>query len=108
MFKVDYSGDNILTQIEEHDQEAMLQQTSGGGTSYRYLGDSERSLIRKELERIRPFSLCRKKIDHFDKSSGSVFSGLSVERLQSSLIGIDRISKEATLIRIRQGSINNQ
>jgi hypothetical protein len=78
-------GDNVLTQLQEHDKESMLLQTSGGRTSYRYIGEAERMKIREEIEQVKPFDLKREKRDHFDKTSGSVFSGLSLDRVEKFL-----------------------
>ena len=75
-------GDNVLNLLQEHDNESMLLQTSGGRTSHRYIGEEERKKIREELEQVMPFDLNREKREHYDKSSGSVFSGLSVERVE--------------------------
>ena len=72
----------MLSQLQEHDLESLLLETSGGRTSHRYMGESERKHIRNELTRVRPFDLSREKINHFDKSSGSVYGGLSLERLE--------------------------
>ena len=74
-------GDNVLSQIQEHDDQSMLLRTSGGRSSYRYLREDQRMKIREELERVRPFDVTRKKMDHYEKMSGSVFSGLDMCRV---------------------------
>ena len=74
-------GSNVLHQLYEHDNEAMLLSLTGGGSSYEYIGKDLKLKIRGEIEKVRPFDLSRKKRDHFEKTSGSVFSGLTVERV---------------------------
>ena len=78
-------GDNVLHQIQEHDEESMLLRFSGGRTSYRYIGEAERVKIRAEIEQVKPFDLNREKREYFEKTSGSVFSGLSLERVDKFL-----------------------
>lgn len=78
-------GDNVLAQLQDHDQESMLLQTSGGRTSHRYIGEGERKKIREEIDVIKPFDTARERREHFDSSSGSVFSGLDVERVEKFL-----------------------
>ena len=74
-------GDNVLHQLKEHDTESMLLRNSGGRTSHRYIGEADRMKIREEIEQIKPFDLKREKREYFDKTSGSVFSGLNSERV---------------------------
>ena len=74
-------GDNVLHQILEHDQESMLLQQQGGRTSYRYIGEEIRSKIKADIRRVKPFDTRRDKMDHFDKLPGSVFSGLTMDRV---------------------------
>ena len=74
-------GANVLHQLQEHDNESMLLSLSGGRTSYRYIGEDARVKIRAEIEKVKPFVLSRKKRDYFEKPSGSVFSGLTMERV---------------------------
>ena len=77
-------GDNDLNQIKEHDEESILQQLSGGRTSYRYIGDDKRMKIREEIEKVQPFDLTREKQKylHFADCLGSVYSGLTPERIE--------------------------
>ena len=74
-------GDNVLHQVQEHDQESMLLQLSGGRTSYRYMGEDLRMKIREEIRRVNPFDTDREKVEYFEKLPGSVFSGLTMERI---------------------------
>ena len=74
-------GENVLHQVQEHDEESMLLQLSGGRTSYRYIGEDARKKIREELERVKPFDINRPKMEYFDKLPGSVFNGLTMDRV---------------------------
>ena len=78
-------GANVLNQLQEHDNESMLLSLSGGRTSYRYIGEDLRGKIRSEIEKVKPFDLSRGKTDYFEKPSGSVFSGLTMERVDKFL-----------------------
>ena len=73
-------GSNIMGQIESHDRQAMLVTAGGGGTSYRHLSGTQMDLIRKEIQKINPFSTSREKISYFDKPRG-MFSGLTVDQI---------------------------
>ena len=75
-------GGNVLSQIKAQDDESMLLAGRGGRSSHRYINDDQRLKIREEVEKVRPFDLKREKIDYYEKSSGSVFSGLTVDRLE--------------------------
>ena len=78
-------GENVLHQVLEHDQESMLLQTAGGRTSYRYIGEDMRRKIREEIERVNPFDRRRNKVEYYDKLPGSVFHGLSMDRVNKFL-----------------------
>ena len=78
-------GDNVLSQIHEHDDDSMLLRSSGGRTSYRYMNEDQRMKVREELERIQPFDLKREKIEYFEKMSGSIFGGLNLARVEKFL-----------------------
>ena len=78
-------GDNVLSQIHEHNDDSMLLRSSGGRTSYRYMNEDQRKKVREELERIQPFDLKREKIEYFEKMSGSIFGGLNWARVEKFL-----------------------
>ena len=78
-------GANVLCQLQEHDQESMLLPMSGGRSSYSYIGDDQRSKIRSEIEKINPFDQNREKREHYEKPTGSVFAGLSLDRVEKFL-----------------------
>ena len=78
-------GDNVLSQILEHDNQSMLLGTSGGRTSYNYMSEDQRLIVREELDRIRPFERNREKITFYDKIPGSIFSGLDSTRVEKFL-----------------------
>ena len=75
-------GGNILSQIKSQDEESMLLTNSGGRTSHRYINEEQRLKIREDIQRVRPFDEKREKLEYYEKSSGSVFSGLTVERVE--------------------------
>ena len=75
-------GSNVLSQIETHDKESMLVQQSGGRSSHRYFNDDQRSIIKQEIQRIKPFEKQREKNQYYDKSKGSVFAGLAESNIK--------------------------
>ena len=70
-------GSNVLSQIETHDRDSTLIPQGGGRSSHSYFSDDQKNKIREEIERVKPFDKRREKIQFYDKSKGSVFSGLS-------------------------------
>ena len=79
-------GSNVLSQLQEYDTEAMLLPPSGGGTSYKYMGEDLRLKIRAEIQKVKPFDLNRDKREYYDKPSGSVFRDLTVDRVERFLM----------------------
>ena len=75
-------GGNVLSQIRTQDEESMLLRGTGGRSSHRYMDEDQRRKIREDMERIRPFDVKREKIDFYEKSAGSVFHGLTIERVE--------------------------
>ena len=75
-------GGNVLSQIKSQDEEAMLLTHTGGRTSHSYLSEDQKKKIREDIEGIRPFDEKRPKIEYYDKSTGSVFSGLTIARVE--------------------------
>ena len=75
-------GGNVLSQIKAQDEDSMLMPSAGGGTSHRYLSEEQRMKIREDIEKFRPFDKHREKFEYYDKSTGSVFSGLTSERVE--------------------------
>ena len=78
-------GSNILNIIESHDREAMMLLEEGGKTSYRYLSTEQKTKIRQEIRKMKPFEYNRGKVDYFDKTR-SVFSGLPLEQIERFLL----------------------
>ena len=70
-------GSNVLSHIETHDRDSTLIPQGGGRSSHSYFSDDQKNKIREEIERVKPFDKRREKIQFYDKSKGSVFSGLS-------------------------------
>ena len=75
-------GSNVLSQIEAHGKASLLISQTGGRSSHSYFNEEQKSKIKEEIERVKPFDRNRAKIQYYDKSKGSVFSGLSEEKLQ--------------------------
>ena len=63
----------------------MLLSLPGGKTSYSFVSDSDKTKISRLIENVQPFEKQREKIFYFDKSSGSVFSGLTPEKIDNFL-----------------------
>ena len=60
----------------------MLLLHTGGRSSHNYISDDKKRRIREDIERVRPFDREREKIEYDDRSTGSVFSGLDITRLE--------------------------
>ena len=75
-------GGSILSQIETHDKESLLIPHSGGRNSHNYFSEDQKNKIKQEILIIKPFDKNRQKIQYYDKSNGSVFSGLSESDIQ--------------------------
>ena len=73
---------SIINQITQHDMESMLCEQKSQ-TSYNYLGPERTEDMRKEIERVNPFSRTRPKQTFYDKSRGSPFSGMTVQKLEN-------------------------
>ena len=78
-------GSNILEIIDGHDRKAMLLQEEAGKSSFRYLSEAQKTKIREEIVKMKPFDYNRDKLDYFDKTRG-VFSGLTTEQLERFLL----------------------
>ena len=74
------TGSNILEIIEEHDKQSMLIPEEAGKSSCRYISEAQKTKIRAEIAKMKPFEYKRPKIEYFDKPRG-VFSGLSAEQI---------------------------
>ena len=75
-------GSNVLSQIEAHGKASLLISQTGGRSSHSYFNEDQKSKIKEEIERVKPFDRNRAKIQYYDKSKGSVFSGLSELQLK--------------------------
>ena len=75
-------GGNVLSQIKSQDEESMLLSNPGGKSSHSYMKDDQKMKIREDIERVKPFDQKRDKIEYYEKTTGSVFSGLTVERVE--------------------------
>ena len=75
-------GGSILSQVEAHDREAMLLPQAGGRSSHDYFDLEQKDQIKKEIKRAKPFDKDREKFMFYDKSNGSVFSGLTESELK--------------------------
>ena len=64
---------------------ALGSDTSSNASGLRYMGEDERTKIREEIRRVRPFDLTRKKMEFFNKMPGSVYSGLTWSRVEKFL-----------------------
>ena len=71
---------SVVTQLTDHDRKSMLNY-SGTHSSHDYIGSDRREVMRDEIAKIDPFSRNRVKCDFFDKSRGSPFSGLNLEKI---------------------------
>ena len=76
---------SILNQIARHDMESMLHDQKGQ-SSYNYLGPLKTEDMRKEIERVNPFSRNRPKQTFYDKSRGSPFSGMTLQKLEKFVV----------------------
>ena len=61
--------------------ESMLCSGTGSNASRDYIGSERREVMAQEIAKVNPFSKNREKIELFDKSRGSPFSGLNMEKV---------------------------
>ena len=71
----------MIDSIVSHDQASMLSKTLSSTTSHDYLGEERRGLMRQQINAVDPFSKKREKIVFFDKSMGSPFCGMTMEKI---------------------------
>ena len=77
---------SIVNQVTAHDMKSMLSEGSSSHSSHDYIGDDRRLLISKEIAKVNPFSRNREKVKEFyEKSRGSAFSGLNMNKIEKFL-----------------------
>ena len=74
------TGQNALNLILEHDRLSLLQNKISQ-SSYDFIGQERRESIAEQLSKVEPFSKLRPKITFEEKSTGSVFSSLTLAKL---------------------------
>ena len=67
------TGQNAIHLILDHDRASMLHSTSSK-SSYDYMGDDKRQIVKEELDKVKPFDRNRAKVEFKEKSAGSVFN----------------------------------
>ena len=72
---------SVISNITSHDVESMLGNNYSSTTTSDYIGAEKRKVIADEIKKINPFSKSRSKIKLYDKSMGSPFSGMSLEKI---------------------------
>ena len=72
---------SVINSITTHDMESMLSNSYSSNTSYDYIGEEKRKIMAEEISRVNPFSQNRIPINLYDKSTGSPFSGMSIEKI---------------------------
>ena len=72
---------SIVNQVTDHDKKSMLCESTASHASNDYIGVERREVMREEIDKINPFSKNRQKMDFFDKSRGSPFSGMNMEKV---------------------------
>ena len=80
------SGLSIVNQITAHDMKSMLSEGSGSHASHDYIGEERRKDITDKVAKINPFNKSREKLEFYDKSRGSPFSGLNMEKVNEIFI----------------------
>ena len=77
---------SIVNQVTAHDMKSMLSEGSGSHSSHDLIGDDRRQVIAEKVAKIDPFNKNRTKVEFYDKSRGSAFSGLNMEKVDRFLI----------------------
>ena len=72
---------SIVNQVTDHDKKSMLCESTASHASNDYIGEERREVMREEIDKINIFSKNRQKMDFFDKSRGSPFSGMNMEKV---------------------------
>ena len=73
---------SIVNQITNHDLKSMLSDRSRGHDTHDYIGEDRRAVMEEEIDKVNPFNKSRVKIDFFEKSRGSPFSGMNMEKIE--------------------------
>ena len=76
---------SVINRITTHDLESMLSSSLSSSTSYDYIGEEKRKMMADKISEINPFSENRLKYDFYDKSMGSPFAGMSIEKIDKFL-----------------------
>ena len=72
---------SIVSQITDHDRKSMLNYKSYGHASNDFIGFDRREVMKTEIAKTDPFNKNREKIDFFEKTTGSPFTGLNMEKI---------------------------
>ena len=76
------SSISVVNRIVGHDLESMLCNSLSSNTSYDYIGEERRKLMNEKVSEVNPFSKSREKVNFFDKSKGTPFAGMTLEKVQ--------------------------
>ena len=76
------SSISVVNRIASHDIESMLFSSLSSSTSYDYIGDERRKLMAEKVAEINPFSKSRNKIEFYDKSMGTPFAGMTLDKVK--------------------------
>ena len=72
---------SVVNSITNHDLESILSNRYSSSTCYDYVGEEKKKIMAEEISRINPFSKKRPPISLYDKSKGTPFAGMSIEKV---------------------------
>ena len=74
-----------MNRITSHDTDSMLSSSLSSTTSYDYMGEERKSLMSEKIREVNPFSTTRDKVSFYEKSMGTPFAGMTMDKMKSFL-----------------------
>ena len=79
------SSISVINMITNHDRDSMLSTNLSSSTSYDYIGIERKNLMAEKIREVNPFSTDREKISFYDRSNGSPFAGMNLDKISDFL-----------------------
>ena len=72
---------SVINSITNHDLESMLTNSYSSSSCYDYIGEERRKLMSEEISKINPFNKKRPPVTFYDKSMGTPFAGMTIDKV---------------------------
>ena len=79
------SSISVINMITNHDRDSMLSTNLSSSTSYDYIGIERKNLMAEKIREVNPFSTEREKISFYERSNGSPFAGMNLDKISEFL-----------------------